>query len=197
MSAGRARDLSQDPKIAEVSEALVLPDLATLYADHLRYVWRCLRSLGVSERELDDAIQDVFLVVQKKLPAFDGNVSPKTWLYAIAIRISRRYKERAYLERTRHTPHESGEHPLESPIRLDQSFEQGERLAFAKLALATLDDEKREVFVLSQVEELSAPDIADIIGIPVNTVYSRLRAARAAFTAEIHRLESGLRRRHD
>jgi RNA polymerase sigma-70 factor (ECF subfamily) len=169
--------------------------LAYLYAEHFRYVFRCLRSLGVSDRELDDAIQDVFLVVQKKLPEFDGKVSPKTWLYAIGLRIARRYKERAYLERTRRTPSESGEQLLTSPIRVDLSLEHGEQLAFAKIALEALDDEKREAFVLSQVEELSAPEIAEIIGIPVNTVYSRVRAARTAFNAEIHRLETGLRRR--
>jgi RNA polymerase sigma-70 factor, ECF subfamily len=51
-----------------------------------------------------------------------------------------------------------------------------------------LDDDKREVFVLAQVEQMSAKEIADIVGIPMNTVYSRLRAARAAFESEVQRL---------
>jgi RNA polymerase sigma-70 factor (ECF subfamily) len=64
---------------------------------------------------------------------------------------------------------------------------QNERLALAHAALETLSDEHREVFVLARVEEMSAPEIAEVIGIPLNTVYSRLRAARLAFDAAIAR----------
>ena len=65
-----------------------------------------------------------------------------------------------------------------------------ERLALAHAVLATLSDEQREVFVLSRVKQMSAPEIGSVIGIPINTVYSRLRAARLAFEAEIARRRS-------
>lgn len=176
------RDSVNEPPLAAA------PDLAQLYASHFRYVWRCLRSLGVRDRELDDAIQDLFMVVQRKLPEFDGKVSPKTWLYAIAIRIARRTKERSWRDQ-RHASHgDDPESPCTSSPDAEAQVEQNQRLSLARAALSALDDDKREVFVLAQVEQMSAKEIADIVGIPMNTVYSRLRVARAAFEAEIQRL---------
>jgi len=161
------------------------PDLGAVYEAHFRYVWRCLRSLGVHDAQLDDALQDVFVVVQQKLADFDGRAELRTWLYAIALRIARKYRERlrrapGSLETARESQPElaltaSGEGALLS----------NERLALAHAVLATLSDEQREVFVLSRVEQMSAPEIAEVIGIPLNTVYSRLRAARLAFETEV------------
>lgn len=163
------------------------PDLAAVYEAHFRYVWRCLRSLGVYDAHLDDAMQDVFVVVQRRLPEFDGGVQLRTWLYAIALRIARKYRDRA---RRDPVPLESAResHP---ELVLEHSGEgaalQNERLALAHAALSSLSDEQREVFVLARVEQMSAPEIASIVEAPLNTVYSRLRAARLAFEAEIAR----------
>lgn len=179
---------------AEPIRAITVPDLAELYGQHFRYVWRCLRSLGVHDRELDDAIQDVFLVVQKKLPEFDGQVSPKTWLYAIAIRIARRCKERHQRGLQRNDSSDERLQGLPSQRDTEAEYHQNQQLALARMALDALDDEKREVFVLAQVEQMSAPEISEVTGLPVNTVYSRLRAARGAFTAAIDRLEARHRR---
>src|SRR3954451_19748614 len=73
-------------------------DLATVYEAYFRYVWRCLRSLGVRDSQLEDALQDVFIVVQRRLPEFDGRAAVRTWLYAIALRIARKYRDRARRE---------------------------------------------------------------------------------------------------
>lgn len=163
-------------------------DLATVYEAYFRYVWRCLRSLGVRDSQLEDALQDVFIVVQRRLPEFDGRAAVRTWLYAIALRVARKYRERARrepasLEAVREVEPElstqdaSGDHEVES-----------ERLVLARRALSALDDDKREIFVLARVEQMSAPEIANVLRIPLNTVYSRLRSARLAFEAEIARL---------
>jgi RNA polymerase sigma-70 factor (ECF subfamily) len=162
-------------------------ELGAVYEANFRYVWRCLRSLGVHDAQLDDALQDVFVVVQRRLPEFDGRVQLRTWLYAIALRISRKYRERwrrepASLETARESQPE---------LVLTQSAEgaalSNERLALAHAALEALSDEQREVFVLARVEQMSAPEIASVIEVPLNTVYSRLRAARLAFEAEVAR----------
>lgn len=152
------------------------PGIAAVYEAHFQYVYRCLRSLGVRSDLLDDALQDVFLVVQDKLAYFDGRSQLRTWLYAIVLRVARRYRARAAREHQ-----QDCETELSSECASERSLEQQERVQLAQLALASLDDDKREVFVLSQVEQMSAPEIAEVIGIPVNTVYSRLRAARLAF----------------
>ena len=168
------------------------PPIAAVYDAHYRFVWRCLRSLGVPDAALDDALQDVFVVVQRKLSTFEGRSELRTWLYAIALRIGRRHRSRARAEGT----------PLEAEAEEESvasgdgesALEQSERLALARRALDALDDEKREVFVLAQVEQMSAPEIAAITGVSVNTVYSRLRAARSAFTAEVRRIEARTKR---
>jgi RNA polymerase sigma-70 factor (ECF subfamily) len=177
------REAPQDTPVAAPSAA----ELGAVYEAHFRYVWRCLRSLGVHDAQLDDALQDVFVVVQRRLPEFDGGAQLRTWLYAIALRISRKYRERrrrepSSLEATPETEPELG---------LTQSAEgaalQNERLALARVALEALSDEQREVFVLARIEQMSAPEIASVIEVPLNTVYSRLRAARLAFEAEVAR----------
>jgi RNA polymerase sigma-70 factor (ECF subfamily) len=164
-------------------------DLARVYEEHFRYVWRCLRSLGVHDAHLEDALQDVFMVVQRRLGDFDGGAQLRTWLYAIALRIARKYRERlrrepASLEQTRES------HPeLALSATGEGAALQNERLALARAALEALSDDQREVFVLARVEQMSAPEIASVVGIPLNTVYSRLRAARLAFEAEVTRLK--------
>jgi RNA polymerase sigma-70 factor, ECF subfamily len=168
-----------------------------VYADQFRYVWRCLRALGLGQTQVDDAMHDVFLVVQEKLPSFDGeNAKVTTWLYAIAVRVARRYRWAARKEAWRFPADvdtiDSDDHVLLSTPAAgnpEQTLEQGERLSLARRALDRLDDDKREAFVLSQVEQMSAPEIAEITGVPLNTVYSRVRAAKLAFQAEISRLE--------
>ena len=174
--------------LAAIERSRAVPDISKVYEEHFRYVWRCLRSLGVRDALLDDALQDVFIVVQRRLPEFDGGVQLRTWLYAIALRIARKYRVRqrkdvTTIDGTRAddeltAPGGDGEVVLHS----------NETLRIARRALEALDDDKREVFVLARVEEMSAPEIASVLGVPVNTVYSRLRAARLSFEAAVRRL---------
>jgi RNA polymerase sigma-70 factor, ECF subfamily len=174
-----------------------------VYEAHFHYIWRCLRGLGVSEHALDDAAHDVFLVVQRKLSSFDGSEARlTTWLYEIALRIGRRYRSQTAKDARRSVsllPPELDEASAEH-VRIEQAdrgceLEQAERLALARRALDALDAEKREAFVLGCVEQRSAPEIAELTGVPLNTVYSRLRAARRVFAAEIARLEAQTARR--
>jgi RNA polymerase sigma-70 factor, ECF subfamily len=196
--------------------ALASPDVAPpaagslsfqqVYEAHFQYIWRCLRGLGVSEHALDDACHDVFLVVQRRLPSFDGSQARvTTWLYEIALRVGRRYRCQTAKDAQRSVSlapeHDDAGEPATAELAAsDQGdpgceLEQAERLALARRALAALDAEKREAFVLGCVEQRSAPEIAELTGVPLNTVYSRLRAARRLFAAEIARLEAARGRR--
>jgi RNA polymerase sigma-70 factor (ECF subfamily) len=177
-----------------------LPSIAEVYAANFKYVWRCLRSLGVHDAALDDAVQDVFLVVQRRLDRFDGKAQLRSWLYAIALRVARRYRARAAKDALKFgsqpSPGTSFElddavelEPNQASANLEHDLEHGERLKLARRALEALDQDKREVFVLAYVEQMSAPEIAEITGLPVNTVYSRLRAARLAFGAIVNRMQ--------
>lgn len=198
-------------RLAEASPAPAAPSVAghpsihDVYQAHFRYVWRCLRGLGVGEHALEDAAHDVFLVVQRKLPSFDGaHAQVTTWLYEIALRVARRYRTQAAKDARRRDASAAAEEedacgdPFELPSATEAlipasppcELEQGERLALARRALDALDPDKREAFVLSCVEQRSAPEIARIAGVPLNTVYSRIRAARRLFAAHVARLES-------
>jgi RNA polymerase sigma-70 factor, ECF subfamily len=187
------RDADPGPPAGDRALTSAPPDLASVYEAHFRYVWRCLRSLGVHDSQLDDALQDVFMVVQRRLAEFDGSAQLRTWLYAIALRIARKYRERSRKE----PASLDGERESHPELTLNATAEgaalRSEQLALARAALEALSDEQREVFVLARVEQMSAPEIESVIGIPLNTVYSRLRAARLAFEAEVARLKGSPR----
>ncbi len=163
--------------------------LETVYSAHFRFVWRCLRNLGVPEATLDDAVQEVFLVVDRKLATFSGE--PRPWLYAIVRRIALRHRKRIATEAHRFTSDDRSEHscPSQALRDLRDEVEKREALHIAFEALDRLDDEKREVFVFCMIEGLAAPEVASIVGVPINTVYSRLRAARLGFQALVSALQ--------
>jgi RNA polymerase sigma-70 factor (ECF subfamily) len=167
-----------------------VPTIGGVFEAHGDYVYRCLRGLGVRDDFLDDAQQDVFLVVQDKLGAFDGRAQLRTWLYAIVLRVARRFRERAAIEKQRFIATEP-----ESGARLELEVEHGEKLELARRVLGELDDAKREVFVLAVIEQMSAKEIAEVLSVPMNTVYSRLRAARAEFAEHVARFERGKQHR--
>jgi RNA polymerase sigma-70 factor, ECF subfamily len=173
---------------ADERGALAEPlDLSAVYEAHFRFVWRCLRSLGVHDAHVDDALQDVFVVTARKLADFDGGAQLRTWLYAIALRIARKYRERLRREPVSLEGARDSQPELMLAATAEGAALHNEQLALAHAILETLSDEQREVFVLARVEQMSAPEIASVVGVPLNTVYSRLRAARLAFEAEVLR----------
>jgi RNA polymerase sigma-70 factor (ECF subfamily) len=150
-----------------------VPDFDAVYADHIAFVWRNLRRLGVAA--LDDACQDVFLVVHRRMADLPPD-NVRSWLFGILRRVAADH--RRTLRRRGALPIESVAEPAAAGTAVDA------RAAAAELVhriLDQLDDDKREVLVLAELEQMTAVEIASAIGIPVNTVYSRLRAARQAF----------------
>jgi RNA polymerase sigma-70 factor (ECF subfamily) len=162
--------------------------------------------LGVEAQNVDDAVHEVFLVVQRRLPEFDGaEARLTTWLYEIALRVAHRYRGQVAKEARRSvsidsvsvdsvsTDNAGGVSERHFGVGLQTLDAQAEvelssRIAFAQRALEVLDRDKREVFVLAFVEQRSAPEIAQITRAPLNTVYSRIRAAKRLFAAEVERL---------
>jgi RNA polymerase sigma-70 factor (ECF subfamily) len=171
-----------DPKVLRNEPTLADSDADSIfdsvYEQHFTFVWRCLRSLGVPAAGLDDAAQDVFLVVHRRLATFEGLSSFRTWLFGIVRHVAfnhRRTRERkgGLDAPTRDLPSaEPGPH---------ESAEAAEVTAFVERFLDGLDDKKREVFALAVLEELSIPEVAEALGIPLNTAYTRLRRAREEF----------------
>jgi RNA polymerase sigma-70 factor (ECF subfamily) len=162
----------------------------TLYDEHVDFVWRTVRRLGVPAGNDEDAVQDVFLTVHRKLGDFEGRSSMKTWLFGIAQSVVRNHRRTARRKRTDAasvssvTPDELPGELLSDPFA--HAAEQ-EALVWVQGFLDRLDEDKRAVFVLAELEEMPAPEIAEAVGANVNTVYSRLRAARAELGSALSR----------
>ena len=160
-----------------------LPDLATLFRSHFDFVWRVARSLGVPAASVDDAVQDVFLTVHRRLSEFEGRASMRTWIYAITYRTAQNHRRRSQRQRCDALLEE----PLADAPGPGEQLEHARAGQFVMKFLEGVSADKRDVFVLSVLEELSAPEVAEILGVKLNTVYSRLRLVRADFRAALDR----------
>lgn len=160
-----------------------LADLAVVFRDHHGFVWRSLVHLGLPAASVDDALQDVFLVVHRRIGHFDGRTSIRNWLYGITRRVASEYRRgtRRAIRRLE-VVRDPDTHP--DPEALSNRITAAD--AVAKV-LDTLDDDKREVFVLAEVEGMTAVEIAEALQTNVNTIYGRLRAARQHFARALKR----------
>ena len=167
------------------------PDFDRVFADHASFVWRVLARHGVSERELEDVCQEVFLVVFKGLPQFEGRSSLRTWIYGICRRVASNHRNLAV--HRRETPRASPDEPELAAVEDGEAFEalaRKQSLALLELLLARLPDEQREVFVLYELDELSMREVAEALECSPNTAFSRLYAAREALAAAVKRLRA-------
>jgi len=149
-----------------------------LYAEHFNFVWRTLRRLGVPPADLPDVAQDVFLVVHRRLPDFEPRARVTTWLFPICLHAARDRRRRAHVRREVSDEQDDLVDPAPMP---GHDLERQDDLVLFEAALADMNLDQRAVFVLFELEELRGEDIAATLAIPLGTVYSRLRLARAAF----------------
>ncbi len=164
------------------------PGVERVFREHGAYVARALRCLGVRERELPDACQEVFLVVHRRLDEFEGKASIRTWLYSICVRRAMSARRRAARRREDATPvvpEPEGE--SKSP---HDHVERRRALSAAMKILERLDDDKRAIFVLYEVEQLPMSEVAEVLELPLQTAYSRLYAARRDVARILARLRA-------
>lgn len=149
-----------------------------VYENQAHFVWVCLQRLGIRDADLDDMLQEVFVVVYRRLGEFEGRAKLTTWLYAICRRVAHRYRKRAF----RHREDAEDEHSVAQRASDGHTPEselvQQEAQAEVDELLAALDSDRRAVFVMYEIEELPGDVIATTLGIPIGTVYSRLHSAR-------------------
>jgi RNA polymerase sigma-70 factor, ECF subfamily len=160
---------------------------ASLFREYGAFAWRVLRRLGVAERDVDDVCQEVFVTVHRRAASFEGRSSPRTWLYGICVRTASEYRKRAV---NRHEV--VADRPPEPAVDANQEDHAALREARAMLdrILDGLDDDKRAVFVLYEIEELPMAEVAIAIGCPLQTAYSRLHVARRDVDAALLRHRS-------
>lgn len=183
-------------EIASCSRAIVADRnraFRALYDAHAAFVWRNLRRLGVSDADVEDKVQEVFVVAHRRWTDFvDRGHGPRAWLFQIALRVAsdaRRHRRRHPIDP------DGGIAQDRASIEPPQAQEVARKQAIDLLdrALATIDLGRRAVLVLHEIEQMTAPEIAKTLEIPLNTVYSRLRVARVELEQEIGRLSAGAR----
>ncbi|APR86434.1 RNA polymerase sigma factor RpoE [Minicystis rosea] len=176
MKASATEDMN--PSMGEEDPGEVM-DAAALYRAHAGFVATFLARLGAPRAELDDLLQEVFLVAHRRGGHHPGPARPTTWLAQIALRVlsnARRTRRRK--------PTEGDDEAIALVAAADDPFEaaaSSEALRRVEHALSTLDLDHRAVFVLFELEGESCESIAAGLGIPVGTVYSRLHHARRRF----------------
>jgi RNA polymerase sigma-70 factor (ECF subfamily) len=153
--------------------------LHEIIREHAGFVWRTLQRHGVHEADLPDQCQEVFLVVHRKLPEFRGDSTLRTWLYGIALHVARAHRRRAHVVRESIVP----EPPERAADAMQERTLEGRRgLARLQALLAAVEPEKREVFLLFEVEELPMAEVARLVGRPLRTTYAWYQSVRKHVT---------------
>jgi RNA polymerase sigma-70 factor (ECF subfamily) len=163
-----------------------------VYETHFAFVWRTVRRLGGADNAVEDIVQDVFLIVHRRLGSFEGQASIRSWLFAIATRVvrdSRRSLRRkpgnlGGSARSSHDVDAIADARARCP---DESAAKAEAVQRLHEILAAMSDQRREIFILAELEQMPVVDIAAAVNANVNTVHSRLRAARAEFERAVSR----------
>ncbi len=180
--------LEEVPVRLEDSEAPRL-DVLSIHEAHADFVWRSLQRMGVRDADLEDQMQEVFVVVHNRIGSFDGSSRMTTWLFGIALRVAAAYRRRS------HRRHEQVVADVPEPALPAQDGPEDAAIAREARArlleiLDLMDLEKRAIFVMFELEELSCDAIAETLGVPVGTVHSRLNTARKDFQAALKRFSA-------
>ena len=182
----RGVDLSEENQRAK--DDLVRPTFDEIYRSSFAFVWRNVLRLGADPAAVDDLVQETFVVVHRRLPDFEGRAALRTWLFAIVRRVvadHRRTRRRKPTDLTGNLDHlgELAQRPSDEA--------RVEAVDLVNRFLEELDEEKREVFVLAELEEMTMAEIAEVTGVNPNTVSARLRAARKIFQAAVREHDEG------
>jgi len=162
---------------------MAMLDFREVFEREIPFVLRALRRLGVREADLSDVAQELFVVVHDRIGEVHTPESLRPWLSAFCLRFAANYRRLA-----RHR----GESLDEAVLPAQASFGDAAHARDLVLrALDQLDFDQRTALVLHDLEGLPAPDIASLTGVPLNTVYSRIRLARKQFRAHVARMTGG------
>jgi RNA polymerase sigma-70 factor (ECF subfamily) len=161
-------------------------DVRAIYRQHARFVWLSLQRLGVQPSDLDDVAQDVFVIVHRRLDTFDRRSRVTTWLFGICMRVAANYRRRRRWTRELLSGSAEDERPA-LLLAADDVLVRREEREIAERALDRLDVAKRAIFVMFEIESLSCLEIAELMNVPIGTVYSRLHCARRQLAKTIAR----------
>ncbi len=163
----------------------------TFFRQEASYVHRTLLRLGVATRDAEDGVQDVFIAVHRRWEERDRALASRPWLFTFAFHHASNYRR---LRRHRREPLSADGSLAVEPIAgndPERALEEAQARFVVLRALDVLPMEQRGVLVACDIDGFSGPEVAEQLGIPLGTVYSRLRTARPAFAREVRRLAHG------
>ncbi|MEO8875534.1 MAG: sigma-70 family RNA polymerase sigma factor [Polyangiaceae bacterium] len=189
-----ARQADSTEPVSTREPSVEIPDFDGVYDQNVGFVWRSARRLGVGDHAVDDVVQQVFVVVHRRLSEFEGRSSLKTWLFSILLHAVREHRRSL----RRKSPHwwsspndpELVEDGARNP---EQEAERAEASRTIDRLLENLDGDKRVVFVMAELEQMTANEISEATGLDTKAVYSRLRAARIDFERAAEKLRKSSR----
>lgn len=187
-SAARAPDSPAQPSPGLGPATDALPSFSAVYKAYFDFVWSSVRRLGVGEESVDDVVQEVFVIIHSRLYTLQQPESLRSWVYGVVRRtVSGYHRSRRALGAQGVDGGSIDETYPAIQLTPFELTEQNDQMQLLARLLGELDDAKREVFVLAELDEMTAPEIAQALEIPLNTAYSRLRAARQAFEQALAR----------
>lgn len=168
-------------------------DVQAVMATHGDFLWRSLQRLGVRGADLSDVMQEVLIVVHRKLAEFDQTRPMEPWLFALCAKTASTFRRRAYNRREVATDPSAASFAAQSVSLADApdvALETAQLRAELESVLDRLEPERRAILVMFEIEQMSCEQIAQVTGIPKGTVFSRLHAARKDFARALSRHES-------
>lgn len=171
-----------------------VPSFQTVYETYFSFVWATTRRLGVDPAAMDDVVQEIFIAVHGSLSTLQRPEALKSWLYSVARRTVSNHHRAIRARGGKGSTVVDDELESSQPTPFDVTQKNSDLQLLADL-LAELEEPKREVFALVELEEMTVPEAAEALEIPINTAYSRLRAARLAFEAAVARHDARGKRR--
>jgi RNA polymerase sigma-70 factor (ECF subfamily) len=164
------------------------PDTRRIFESEFAWVYRTLQRFGVRARDLEDLTHDVFVVFHARRAEYDAARPLRPWLMGIAFRVASDYRRRAS---HRSELLQEPDDPADSKPSPEQATERARARALLLRALEAVEPERLPVLLLHDIDEIAIPQIAEALGIPLNTAYSRLRLARRDLAQAVARLKGG------
>jgi RNA polymerase sigma-70 factor, ECF subfamily len=183
-----AAKIAAEPQVLVPAPVSIPPTFDDIYDEHFAFVWRNVLNRGIPTSAVDDVVQEVFVVVHRKLASFEGRSSVRTWLAGIVRRVVA-----DHVRKRGNAPVGHEEIPVESVSLQRGPAEELDAKAAARILdelLARMPEAQREVFILHEIEQMTGREIAETVGANENTVHTRLRAARRIFEEGLARLRA-------
>jgi RNA polymerase sigma-70 factor (ECF subfamily) len=181
-------------QVSPAAASATVPLFQAVYAQYFDFVWASARRLGVDPSAIDDVVQEIFIAIHGSLHTVQRPDALKSWIYSVTRRTVSNHHRALRARGGKANTVIDDQLASHQPTPFEVTQKNSDLQLLANLLLE-IEEPKREVFALVEIEEMTVPEVAEALEIPMNTAYSRLRAARVAFEAAVARHDARGKRR--